>query len=244
MHDHINAFRRRGNFLLDSLDDEEYWQVDPHLQVVRLAAKDVIGERDASHTHVYFPCTSVLSVLVLLSDGSAVEVGTVGKEGMGGIEALAGGDRWTETVICQIEGHSFCMPRSAFADAINGDTGLRRITQRYLLAYLGMVSQSVACNRLHAIEARFARWVLMTHDRVGGSEFGLTQEFLADMLGVKRPSISLVAGAFQQAGLIRYSRGHMMILDRPGLEKASCECYDVVRRQLDQSYEFDDARMH
>lgn len=228
--------RGRGNFLLNALSDDEYQQLAPSLQMIPLHLKDVVGQRGVAPTYVYFPCTSVLSVLAVMSDGSAVEVGTVGREGFVGIELLAGEARWTETTICQIEGDALRMPISDFKEAIAGDTSLRRIIQRYLLVYLGLVSQSAACNRLHAIEARFSRWILMTHDRVDGDEFHLTQEFLAIMLGVQRPSVSLVASTFQQAGLIRYNRGRMTILNRAGIEDACCECYGIVSDQFDQLF--------
>lgn len=224
----------RGNLLLNTLSDDECRQLAPRLHLVEMRAKDVIGQRGAFPTYIYFPCSCVFSVMAFMADGSAVEVGTIGKEGFVGIETLAGGEQWTETTICQIEGDSLRMSIGDFKEAVAGDTPLRRIAQRYLVVYLSLVSQSVACNRLHSIDARFARWVLMTHDRVDGKEFHLTQEFLADMLGVQRPSVSLVASAFQQAGLIRYKRGRMEILNRPGLEDACCECYGIVREQFKQ----------
>jgi CRP-like cAMP-binding protein len=224
--------RLRGNILLDTLSDDEYQLLKPRLYKVHLQPKDVIGERGAAPIHIHFPCTAVFSVLASMSDGSTVEVSTIGREGFVGIETLAGGETWTETTICQVEGDSVRIPLADFKEAIAGDTPLRRIAQRYLLVYLGMISQSVACNRLHPLEARFARWVLMTQDRVGSDEIQLTQEFLAIMLGVQRSSVSLMAGNFQQAGLIQNRRGRMTILDRRGLEDASCECYAAVREQF------------
>lgn len=223
----------RGNQLLDSLSESAFAAIAPRLHRTQLQLKEVVGERNGLLDHVYFPCGAALSVLAYMADGAAVEVCTIGKEGFAGIEMLAGGDRWTETTICQIEGECLRMSAGYFKEAIAGDTPLRRITQRYMLVYLSLVSQSVACNRLHTVEARFARWVLMTQDRVGGNEFRLTHEFLASMLGVQRPSISLVASAFQQAGLIRYNRGQMMIVNRLGLKDASCECYETARTQFD-----------
>lgn len=231
----LHAGRQYGNLLLDVLSNDEYRELSSCLQMVDMHAADLIGQRGSTLTHVYFPITGVFSVLASLSDGSTVEVGTIGREGFVGIEMLAGGEQWTETTICQIEGKSLRMPAADFNRSIDRDSSLRRIAQRYLLLYLSLVSQSVACNRLHTIEARFARWILMTHDRVDGNEFNLTQEFLAYMLGVQRPSVSLVASSFQHAGLIRYHRGHMEILDRQGLEGACCECYALVKEQFNQS---------
>ena len=222
----------RGNFILDALSDEDAGQLSSRLQRVDLRAKDQVGQRGMNPDHIYFPRTAVFSVLATMSEGSSVEVGTIGSEGFVGIEALIGGDALLETTICQIDGDALRMTHADFKEATTGDTPLRRIAQRYLLAYLAMVSQSVACNRLHTLEERFARWVLMTQDRTGGDEIRLTQEFLADMLGVQRSTVSLAAGVFQQAGLIRNGRGRMQILDRCGLEKVCCECYGAVREQF------------
>lgn len=225
---------RCENLLLARLSEDEYQALAPGLHPVHTRQKDVLGEREKPLRYVYFPCTSVLSVLAYMSNGTAVEVGTIGNEGFLGIEVLVGGDLSTETTVCQVEGDNLRMSVGDFKEAVVGDTPLRRIAQRYLMAYLSLVSQSVACNRLHTIEERFARWVLMTHDRVKGGQFDLTQEFLADMLGVHRPSVSLVASTFQQAGLIKYSRGHMSILNRRGLEDTACECYEIVSKQFDR----------
>jgi CRP-like cAMP-binding protein len=228
----IHASPTTVNRLLATLDEDAYQQLAPLLQPAHLAMGDVIGERGQPAGYVYFPCGAVLSELIYMANGSAVEVGTIGKEGFCGLELLLGGTNWTETIVCQLEGDSLRMSAADFREAVGGDTPLRRIAQRYFLVYMNLVLQSVACNRLHNIEERFARWVLMTHDRLDGDSFFLTQEFIADMLGVHRPSVSVVAGAFQQAGFIKYSRGNMSILNRQGLEDASCECYALVAEQI------------
>jgi CRP-like cAMP-binding protein len=219
-----------GNYLLSTLTDDGYAALAPRLQRIHMVPKDVVGERNTLIDYIYFPCGAVLSVLAYMSDGTAIEVGTAGREGFCGIEVLVAGERWTETTICQVEGDCFRMSVKDFKEAIQADTPLLRATQQYMQVYLALVSQSVACNRLHTIEERFSRWVLMTHDRVDGDVFHLTQEFLAVMLGVQRPSVSLVASSFQQAGLIRYHRGRMTILNRHGLEETCCECYAAVRQ--------------
>ncbi|HEY0061719.1 MAG TPA: Crp/Fnr family transcriptional regulator, partial [Telluria sp.] len=220
------------NTLLGALSEDDYRTLAPSLQPVHLSRKTIVGTRGAPISHVHFPCGAVLSVLAFMQSGAAVEVGTIGREGFFGLELLVGGTEWTETTVCQIEGPSLRMAARDFLDAVTGPTPLRELAQRYLMIYLALVSQSVACNRLHNIEERFARWMLMTHDRVDGDDFFLTQDFIADMLGVHRPSVSLVAGAFQQAGLIKYSRGLMTILSREGLEEASCECYAATAGQF------------
>lgn len=222
------------NHLLSLLSEREMEQMASKLTSVRTTFKQVLFTRNSPIEYVYFPCTSVFSILSFMQNGTAVEVGTVGNEGFAGINVLIGAESATDTTICQVEGDSLRMRTSDFRGAVATDTSLRRVAQRYLQAYLSQMSQSVACNRLHTIEERFARWVLMTHDRVTGDEFHLTQEFLADMLGVHRPSVSLVASAFQQAGLIKYTRGNLAILNRIGLEAASCECYKNVNGQFER----------
>lgn len=231
MHEIAPTAAESGNRLLAMLPEAEYQNLRTHLEYVSTPTRFVVYERNKPITHVYFPLVGAHSVLAVMENGAAVEVGTVGNEGFSTVDALTGAEVAMETTISQVPGSAVRLPLAVFRQAIEGNTVLRRIANRFLLAYLAQVSQSVACNRLHSIEQRFARWVLMSHDRVGGQDFQLTQEFLADMLGVYRPSVSLVARTFQQAGLLHYHRGTMTILDREGLEDAACECYEVVRAQ-------------
>lgn len=224
----------KKNHLLLLLPQEELVDLAHFSKPVRPQFKQAVFERGNGIDHVYVPCSSVFSIWTFMRDGTAVEVGTVGNEGLAGIDLLTGGDFATDTTIRQVEGESLRMQVSDFRSALVRHSGLRQATQRYLQAYLSQVSQSVACNRLHPTKARFARWVLMTHDRVGDDEFHLTQEFLADMLGVRRPSVSVVASAFQNAGLIRYTRGRLAIVDRSGLEQLCCECYGNVRNNFER----------
>lgn len=227
--------RECRNALLALLPDEDYEKLAPHLQRVPTPFNTVLFERDKPIDYVYFPCSGAHSVLAVMQDGAMVEVGTVGNEGLSTVEILIGGEVATERVVCQVPGESLRMPAARFREAVAGDTALRRVALRYLQAYLSQVSQSVACNRLHSIEERFARWLLMSHDRSPGYDVQLTQEYLAIMLGVHRPSVSLVARTFQQAGIIKYSRGTITVLDRPALEDACCECYFVVRKQFERT---------
>jgi CRP-like cAMP-binding protein len=230
------------NRLLRMLGETEYRALAPRLERVRLARRDVVCRRGGIADAVYFPGNCLLSVLTPMHDGTTVEAGMIGREGFAGIEVLLGAACWNHTVVCQIEGDCLWMPAVEFRAAIAGDTGLRRAVQRFVVAYLGLVMQSVACNRVHKVEARFARWILMTADRVGDDMFYLTQEFISQMLGVRRPSVSTVAGAFQQAGLIRYTRGCVTILDRAGLERVSCECYAACRQQAEELLRASDVR--
>ena len=224
-----------SNFLLSLLPENEYQAIRPHLELFPTPLRTVVYERDGEIPHVYFPLSCCHSVLAVMEDGAAVEVGTVGNEGMSTIDVLTGSTHATETTICQIPGDSLRIPVARFNAALEANRELRRLCFRFLQAYLSHVSQSVACNRLHTTEERFARWILASHDRVPGDEFQLTQEFLADMLGVHRPSVSLIAKRFQQAGLLDYRRGIVTILDRTGLEETTCECYAAVRKQFERA---------
>lgn len=236
MHEPATTAGACANRLLALLPEDEYQALRPKLEYIDTPARFVVYERDKPITHVYFPLEGAHSVLAIMEDGAAVEVGTVGNEGLSTVDVLTGAVLAMETTISQIPGCALRMPLAVFLQAIEGDTALRRVTARFMQVYLAQVSQSVACNRLHSLEQRFARWVLMCHDRMMGDEFHLTQEFLADMLGVYRPSVSLVARSFQQAGLLRYNRGIITVLDRTGLEDACCECYGVVRRRYEKVF--------
>ena len=222
------------NHLLAKLTDEQFRPLLPFFDLVEIRLKDVLVRQGDSIEYVYFPTSGAYSCIVYMEDGSGVEVGTVGNEGFTNIEILLDATISTETVVCQIAGTSLRIVADAFRTMIPDVRALNHILKCSGQAYLAQVSQSVACNRLHSTDIRFARWLLITHDRVQGDEFEITQEFLAAMLGVHRPSISVVAGLFQQAGMIQYKRGRMKILDRVGLEDSACECYAVVRGQFER----------
>jgi CRP-like cAMP-binding protein len=195
---------------------------------VTLPSEATFYEAGATITHYFFPVNGITSI-VMEMDGSIVEVGTVGPEGMLGLPALLG----VPTTSTRMFTQSVCtMDRIAVDDldqAMEDDPALRMLLLRYAEAYLEEVSQSVACNRLHTLEERCARWLLLTHDRTGSDEMKLKQRFLSYMLGVHRPAVSLAAGALQRAGVIRYSRGTIRILDRQALEAAACGCYERGR---------------
>jgi CRP-like cAMP-binding protein len=224
-----------SNFLLSRLQEDEYQALKPHLEWIPSPLHSVFYQRDQLIEYVYFPLMGEHSILAIMEDGASVEVGTVGNEGFSTIEVLMGSERALETVVCQIPGETLKMPLSRFTEAIESQKTLRRLAYRYVQAYLAQVSQSVACNRLHTTEERFARWMLMSHDRVPGDEIQITQEYLAAMLGVHRPSVSLIARDFQRLGLIKYSRGLVTILDREGMEEVVCECYAAVKKQFERA---------
>ena len=184
--------------------------------------------------HAYFPHGGVICLMAAMRKGGA-ETATVGPEGFIGFEALLGSRIASQRVLVQVEGTASRLPIQTLADAAQESASLRGVLLGYVRYFLIQVLQSVACNGLHSVQERFARWLLMAHDRAGTDSFRLTQEFLADLLGIHRPSVTIVARTLQAAGLISYSRGLITITDRQGLEEATCECYDMVRQALQQS---------
>jgi CRP-like cAMP-binding protein len=236
----VSSSVARQNLLLNKLTDAELQHYLGHFEIVETQFRDVLYQQGQSIDYVYFPCGSIISNLIFMEDGLAIEVGTIGNESFSGIEVLFGAAEAIETAMCQIAGVSVRVEVNDFKNLIADHTPLHELLRRAGQAYLFMVSQTAACNRLHHVDGRFARWLLITHDRVRDDEFPLTQEFLAMMLGVQRPSVNVVAGAFQQAGIIKYTRGKVRILDREQLEEAACECYGKVRgnyqRLLDIPY--------
>jgi CRP-like cAMP-binding protein len=225
-----------GNRLLDSLSAAARADVAPHLEPVRLELKELLFEAGKPIDSVYFPITSVASLLNLVEHTSGVEIATIGNEGLVGLSVSWGINTFNprEFVQCQVPGDALVMDAETFASKVAAGGELAWLVHRYTQAFVTQIGQQVACNGLHSIEERCARWMLLTHDRVGSDEFPLTQEFLAQMLGVRRPSVTVVAGILQQAGFIRFRRGRITITDRRGLENASCDCHRVLREVFDR----------
>jgi CRP-like cAMP-binding protein len=225
-----------GNRLLDWLPLDDRRRIGSLLEPQRGELKQILYKPGAAIDALYFPIDAVVSVLTTLSDGAGVEIATIGNEGMVGSPVVLGSDAMPAREFCQVQvpGQLLRMDRASFTDVLSQHDPLREILQLYIQALFSQISQQVACNALHSIEERCCRWLLLTHDRVHSDNFPLTQEFLSQMLGVRRASVTLAAGALQQAGLIRYRRGQMVIEDREGLEDASCECYGVLRDEYDR----------
>jgi CRP-like cAMP-binding protein len=226
----------RGNRLLDALPSADRAELAPHLEAERLELKNVIYERGKPLDHVYFPITAVASLLNLVEADTGVEVATIGNEGLIGLPISWGITNVNprELVQCQVPGDVLVMDAETFAHRQADSRAFNSVIQRYTQAFVTQIGQQVACNGLHSIEERCARWLLLTNDRVGADEFPLTQEFLSQMLGVRRPSVTVVAGILQQAGFIRFRRGRVTIIDRQGLESAACGCYRVLREVFDR----------
>jgi CRP-like cAMP-binding protein len=222
----------RGNRLLARLPPEEYRRLLPRLQVVPLALKHVLYEARSSIDYAYFPNRGVVSALTVMEDGRAIEVATIGDEGMVGLPLLVGAKTTANRVIVQVPGEAMRMAEDVMREEVSRDSPLRRLLAVYHNAFLAQVSQAVACNGLHSVHQRCCRWLLMTQDRAHSDVFPMTHEFLAEMLGVRRSTVSEVLEPFQEEGLIRYSRGKCTVLDREGLMGGSCECYRTINEEF------------
>ena len=230
-----NRLSPHRNRLLRAIASLGYADFDARLERIELGVPDMLAKQGESFTHAWFPETCVISLVNEMEDGSSVEVGTIGNEGFAGLPAYLQADASETNTFCQVPGSVLRLPIDDLIDAAARSPELRKMLGRYTQSYLTQVSQSAACNRVHDIEQRCARWLLMTHDRVDGvDQFPLKQEFLAFMLGVRRAGVTLAAGRLQESGYIRYRRGVIRIVDRDGLEKAACECYRIVRRHFDR----------
>jgi CRP-like cAMP-binding protein len=222
------------NRLLCALSRDIQIRVLPRMEKLSLPIRQVLYEADAPIAHVYFPLSGVVSLVIILKGGESVEVGTVGNEGMVGAAAFLGAEQSPTKAFCQVAGQALRMRLDNFRRALEEHLDFAAVVRRYTQGMISQISQTTACNHVHSVQERMCRWLLMTHDRVGADEFHLTQEFLAQMLGVRRPSVTVAAGLLQKAGLIRYQRGRIRIVDRAGLEQGACECYDTVRLEFDR----------
>lgn len=224
----------KQNLLLKALPTEEYERLLPHLKLVYMDFKEVLYDVNQHIEYVYFVLSGVVSILTIMEDHSIAEVGTVGNEGMAGLPVFLEASRVPGQAISQVPGYAMQMKAEVFKREVIPGNVLYRLLQRYTQAMFNQIAQTAACNRLHTIEERFCRWMLMTHDRVESDQFPLTQEFLSQMLGVRRSSVSVVASMIQKAGYIQYTRGKMTIFDREGLEATSCECYRTIKEEYER----------
>ncbi len=218
-----------GNRLLAGIPAHELAPLRAAAERVRPRMREVLHEQGSSMPYAYFPQGGVFSLLAEMSDGSVIETLTVGNEGMIGLPAVMGASRSATKAICQISGWAIRVPMPVLLAAAPRDGVLFDRLARYTQARMASLSRSVACNRMHTAQQRYARWVLATLDRVGAEEFPITQDFLSQMLGVTRPTVSLVGQELQASGLIHYAQGRLTVDDRAGLERTTCECYAAVR---------------
>jgi CRP-like cAMP-binding protein len=221
-----------ANRLLAVLGPEERDRLLRGAKSEPIDAHQVLHAADREISHVYFPVSGVVSLVVKMTNAADVEVMTIGNEGVIGIPVILGVVSTTMEGVCQIPGRALKVPARVILEEIRRTASVSRLLLRYSEAVMVQLAQHAACNRTHSMEQRCARWLLMARDRVASDEFPLTQQFLAEMLGVRRATVTVVAGALQKAGLIDYSRGRIHIVNRRGLERVACECYEVVRRVM------------
>ena len=226
--------RSSANRLLAALPRAEYLRLLPYLEKVSLAYRQSLYDANTPIPYVWFIERGVASVIRATQDGGMIEICVIGNEGLVGLPVFLGSESTPSQVLVQIPGTGLRMEATVFRREVRAGSPLHDLLHRYTYAYINHVVQVMVCNRRHSVAQRCARWLLMIRDRVDSDQFPLTQQFLAQMLGVRRASVGAVAGRLQKAGLIRYSRGVITILDRPGLEAAACECYRIIEAEYDR----------
>jgi CRP-like cAMP-binding protein len=232
----MEPHRPVDNRLLAALPPADYARVRPHLQPVTFALGDLVYDTGGPQDSLYFPTTAVVSLLYTMEDGSTAEMGLTGNDGVVGIALFLGGDTTPNRAVVQIAGEALRIPAKRLLAEFKQGGAVQQVLLRYIQAFITQISQTAVCNRLHAVEQRLCRWLLLSHDRVHSHELPMTQEFIAHMLGGRRESVTVAAGRLQDAGLIHYARGHITILDRAGLEATVCECYQVVKQEIDRLF--------
>jgi len=222
------------NHLLDALPEEDHRRLHSNLEHVTFSLGQVVYESGGRLNYVYFPTSAVVSLLYTTEDGSTAEMGLTGNDGVVGVALFLGGDTTPNRAVVQIAGGAFRMRAKVLQEEFARGGPLQRLMLRYTQALITQISQTAVCNRLHSLEMRLCRWLLLSHDRVKSDELLMTQEFISNMLGGRRESVTVAAGRLQDAKLIRYARGHITILDRTGLEEIACECYRIVKEETDR----------
>jgi len=227
-----NTFDARQNHLLSVLPEGERARLFPNLEMVPLALGKALYESGDRLDHVYFPATAIVSLLYELENGASAEIAVVGNEGIVGIALFMGGDTMPNRAVVQSAGHCYRLKGQLLKQEFNRGGALQHLLLRYTLAMLTQMAQTAVCNRHHTVDQQLCRWLLLSLDRLASNELNMTQELIANMLGVRREGVTEAAGKLQSAGLIRHNRGHITVLDRPGLEARVCECYEVVRKEF------------
>lgn len=225
------------NLLLSALPPAEVEQLLPHLRPVTLTPGEVVYEPGQRIGHCYFPTSSAVSLIFTMQDGTTAEMGMVGNEGVLGVAAFLGGESTCHRAVVAVAGEAFRLPAQRLQQEFAHPGSLQRLLLRYTQALITQASQTAVCNRLHSMEQRLCRWLLHCCGRINRLELRMTQELIASMLGGRRESVTVAAGHLQEAGMIQYRRGHIVILDRIGLESIACECYRVVEDEFDRLFD-------
>jgi CRP-like cAMP-binding protein len=224
----------RDNCLLASLPTAMWQHWQPLLEPVALPLGLVLYEPGRTLDHVYFPTTAIVSLLYVMQDGACAEIAMVGKEGVVGVSVFMGGQSATSRAVVQSAGQGFRLGAHVMRTEFNSASSVMHLMLRYTQALIAQTAQTAVCNRHHTLDKQLCRWLLQCTDRLQSSELAMTQELISNLLGVRREGVTEAALKLQAAGLIRYARGHITVLDRPGLERRSCECYSVVKKEYDR----------
>ena len=224
----------RRNHLLDALPEPEWQRLLPHLESVDMPLGMVLYEPGSTLSHVYFPTSSIVSMLYVMQNGASAEIAVVGFEGLVGISLFMGGDSTPSRAVVQSAGQGLRLTAQTIKDEFNRSGPVMHLLLRYTQALITQMSQTAVCNRHHSLDQQLCRWLLLSLDRLRSLELVMTQELIANMLGVRREGVTESALKLQQAGLIRYVRGHISVLDRTGLERRTCECYAVVKKEYER----------
>jgi CRP-like cAMP-binding protein len=230
----INTNIKDQNSLFHSIPEDEWVKFLPDLEPVELPLGKVLYESGTKMTHVYFPTSAIVSLLYELENGSSAEIAVVGFEGIVGISTFMGGESTSSRGVVQSAGHGYRMKVNHLLNAFERSKPIEHLLLRYTQALITQMSQTAVCNRHHTLDQQFCRWLLLSLDRLKTNQLDMTQELIANMLGVRREGVTEAALKVQKAGLISYSRGHITIIDRAGLEKRTCECYKVVKEEYDR----------
>jgi CRP-like cAMP-binding protein len=224
----------RQNHLLDALPAEEYERLYPHLELVQMPLGEVLYESGDRLRHAYFPTTCIVSLLYVMETGDSAEIAIVGNEGLIGVALFMGGETMPNRAVVQSSGYAYRLRAALVLQEFSRNGPLLHLLLRYTQALITQMAQTAVCNRHHSVDQQLCRWLLLSLDRLPGDELTMTQELIANMLGVRREGVTEAAGKLQRAGLIDYSRGHIKVLNRPGLEERVCECYQVVKTEFDR----------
>ena len=224
----------RENHLLATLPPEDYARLEPHLEMVPMPLGKVVYESGVQMRHVYFPTSSIVSMIYVMEDGSSAEIAIVGHEGIVGVSLFMGGETTPSRAVVQSAGEAYRLPGRILKTEFERGGPLQHLLLRYTQALLTQMAQTAVCNRHHTLDQQFCRWLLLSMDRLPSNKLIMTQELIANMLGVRREGVTEAAGNVQKAGLIEYHRGAITVLDRPGLEARVCECYAVVKKEFDR----------
>jgi CRP-like cAMP-binding protein len=224
----------RQNHLLDALPSADFARLELHLELTPMRLGDVLYEPGAVMRYVYFPTSSIVSLLYVMEDGASAEIAIVGNEGILGISLFMGGETTPSRAVVQSAGHGYRLRAQLLKNEFGRSGVMMHLLLRYTQALITQMSQTAVCNRHHSIDQQLCRWLLLSLDRLSSNELAMTQELIANMLGVRREGVTEAAGKLQDAGLIRYRRGKITVLDRPGVEARCCECYQVVKTEFDR----------